>query len=68
MQCVMGQEAGAFEVTPRTQGFLKRQGPYAYQDVLQNGSTFLLLKILFYQPFPKSSEDSPDCLYQVEYG
>lgn len=51
MQCVMGEGAAAFEVTTRTQGFLKRQGPYTYQGALQNQSSFLISKILFYQPF-----------------
>ena len=51
MQCVMGEGAVAFEVTPSTQGFLKRQGPYTYQEALQNQSSFLISKILFYQPF-----------------
>lgn len=45
--------AAAFEVTTRTQGFLKRQGPYTYQGALQNQSSFLISKILFYQPFSR---------------
>ena len=68
MQCVMGEGTAAFEVTPSTKGFLNHQGPYACEEALENQFAFLISKILFYQPFPKSSEVSPDCLYQVEYG